>query len=366
MTDQVSTFKLFIMIITLHGFFLSALMAIGQLIVDRKSLKNLIFFGLFIDFALFEIHTLLYEAGLLKKYIILHQLNIPAFYLLGPLLYLLARFSLEKDFSLRRFHFVHFIPPALSILAVIYVFFYHPFEEMSFLQGYFYNRVSMFIGYSGSLLFLIYILAIYAMINSSAIWKLSVMREKRPAIVIVLIFIIFSMASLTDFLAAAFNDIFYMELSILLLTAVIIILFLINFKFPEFYQVVREVVEQGKHKQKRSYIEGLDLDEIALKLDRLMIDEELFRDENISLSLLAQKLEVSQHQLSQFLNERKNKSFSVFINEYRIEKAKQLLKENKTTSIISIAFDVGFKSKSSFNAVFLKHTGQSPSGFRKE
>ena len=55
----------------------------------------------------------------------------------------------------------------------------------------------------------------------------------------------------------------------------------------------------------------------------------------------------------------------MFINEYRIAKAKQLLIQDKDTKVLAIALDVGFKSKSTFNAAFLKVTGTRPSEYRK-
>jgi AraC-like DNA-binding protein len=97
-----------------------------------------------------------------------------------------------------------------------------------------------------------------------------------------------------------------------------------------------------------------------------MDKEELFTDENISLPRLAQKVNVSQHQLSQFLNDKKAESFSSFINKYRIKKAKKMLLENTDKKILAIAYDVGFQSKSTFNAAFTKFVEMTPHEFREK
>jgi YesN/AraC family two-component response regulator len=97
-----------------------------------------------------------------------------------------------------------------------------------------------------------------------------------------------------------------------------------------------------------------------------MDKEEIFVDENISLPRLALQLEISPHQLSQFLNEEKKESFTSFINKYRINKAKKMLLENPNEKILAIAFDTGFKSKSTFNAAFAKFANTSPSEFREK
>jgi AraC-like DNA-binding protein len=109
-----------------------------------------------------------------------------------------------------------------------------------------------------------------------------------------------------------------MELSVLIITLIIIFLFLINFRYPGYYKILYGVVENEK--KKRSYLKGINFKELTSKLNDLMDKEEIFTDETISLPTLAQKVNVSQHQLSQFLNEKKGESFSSFINKYRIRK----------------------------------------------
>ena len=122
------------------------------------------------------------------------------------------------------------------------------------------------------------------------------------------------------------------------------------------------VVESER--KKRSYLKGINFIELSLKLNELMDKDEVFIDENISLPRLAQQLEISPHQLSQFLNEKKGDSFSSFMNKYRIKKAKKMLLENPDKKILAIAYDTGFKSKSTFNSAFAKFANMSPSEFR--
>ena len=94
-----------------------------------------------------------------------------------------------------------------------------------------------------------------------------------------------------------------------------------------------------------------------------MTKNEMFLDQNISLPQVAESLGISPHQLSQFLNTRLNKNFQIFINEYRTAKAKELLIQDKDARVLAIALDVGFKSKSTFNAAFLEVTDTTPSDF---
>ena len=95
--------------------------------------------------------------------------------------------------------------------------------------------------------------------------------------------------------------------------------------------------------------------------------EQIYLQEDLKLNHLAVELNISTHHLSQVLNEHLGKSFSDFINTYRIKHAQALLVNPayQQHTILSIAFDSGFSNKASFNAAFKKYTGQTPSAFRK-
>lgn len=95
-------------------------------------------------------------------------------------------------------------------------------------------------------------------------------------------------------------------------------------------------------------------------------DKELYQNPDLKLSDIAKKLNIPSHQLSQFLNDNLGKSFSLFINEFRIEKAKQLLISGNTYTIETIGYDSGFNSKSTFFTTFKKITGRTPANYKKE
>jgi AraC-like DNA-binding protein len=108
--------------------------------------------------------------------------------------------------------------------------------------------------------------------------------------------------------------------------------------------------------------------EITLILEKLLAyfnSEKPYLDAKLKLSDLAEKLEISTHHLSQAINEKAGKNFYDFINDYRIEEVKSRLHdpENNKFTILSVAYDCGFNSKSSFNSVFKKNTGLSPSQY---
>jgi AraC-like DNA-binding protein len=118
---------------------------------------------------------------------------------------------------------------------------------------------------------------------------------------------------------------------------------------------------------KKSAVDERMMDEYELLLKTFMQKSRIFLEPEISLEDLAAKTNIPRHHLTQLLNERFKKNFYTFINEYRIEEAINRLRDpGSDTSILSLAYDCGFNSKSSFNNYFKKITGLTPSMYRKE
>ena len=89
-----------------------------------------------------------------------------------------------------------------------------------------------------------------------------------------------------------------------------------------------------------------------------------FLDNSLTVKDLSDQLNMSEKHLSFLINKVLGKHFYDYINHYRIEEAKVLLKD-KDLHIQEIMYKVGFNSKSSFNTAFKKKTQKTPSQFRK-
>ena len=98
---------------------------------------------------------------------------------------------------------------------------------------------------------------------------------------------------------------------------------------------------------------------------RFMEAEKPYLDSKITLSGLADKLDMSSHNLSRIINEEFGKNFNDFINEYRIKEFKKIILagEHPNLTLLSYGYMVGFNSKTSFNRSFKRITGQTPSDF---
>ena len=100
------------------------------------------------------------------------------------------------------------------------------------------------------------------------------------------------------------------------------------------------------------------------RLNDLMLHEKLYLDEELTLNILAQEMNISSHQLSELLNNVLNVNFNSFINKFRIEEAKKMISEEPQRSIISVGYAAGFNSKSVFNRAFQQFAGESPSQYK--
>ena len=98
-----------------------------------------------------------------------------------------------------------------------------------------------------------------------------------------------------------------------------------------------------------------------------MEEEKIFLDPDLTLQKLSQQLHVHYNHLSQIINKHMNKSFNDYINSYRIEEARKKLAdpEESGKTILEIAYDTGFYSKSVFNTAFKKFTGMTPTQYKK-
>ena len=119
--------------------------------------------------------------------------------------------------------------------------------------------------------------------------------------------------------------------------------------------------------RKRKIISEEKLVELKSKLNQHMNEQQPYLDNDINLAALSEQLGLTPHQLSYVINNGFNENFFQFINRYRVEKAKDLLLGTVSDkySILGIAFESGFSSKTSFNTTFKKVTGKTPSEFKK-
>ncbi|TGJ99028.1 AraC family transcriptional regulator [Leptospira langatensis] len=351
---------------SIFGTYLGPLLFIGQNVLERKTALNRLLSLLFICLGLLQASGLCFIFGLysLPHLILLH---IPVLGSIGPILYGIHRIiqnsEVEKSaFGLSAKHAIlpaiiwfffllSFLPDTEKIRNGILVF----ASEVRTYDLVFYIPLIILAGYILGLLR-----------GTRILFKLGVLKEEWTARVLLYIII----ATIVNHSIGAFflvgkNSIFLL-ISASMMALSLCISYLIGRRYPAYFQNLQEVARVTNQKYARSLLQGMDIQVLRENLLQTMEREKLFQDEDLSLASLADELGLSSHQLSELINQEMGKNFSVFVNEYRIKEACRLLQEKEDRSILDIAYEVGFRSKTSFHRAFTKQVGVPPSEFREK
>ncbi|MEQ3654231.1 MAG: helix-turn-helix domain-containing protein [Dokdonia sp.] len=130
---------------------------------------------------------------------------------------------------------------------------------------------------------------------------------------------------------------------------------------PKFFKAIKAKYQHSSFTQD-------NMQQLAYDLEQLMQNKALFLDNNLTVDEVAQVLGVKSHQISQTLSSFTRENFNDYINKYRIDHAKRLLKSKAHApyKIEAIALESGFNNKVTFYSAFRKFTNTTPSKYRKE
>jgi len=306
------------------NFFLGALLAV----LSIRVWKSLFFY---------------YNPELSKNYL---QIGLSACFFIGPFLYFYIKSKIYEFKESNRFYYVQF---SFLLIIILSVGFLYPYQKnVDLWINYFYYVINFqwlaYIMISAFLLKNIFqkLLTTKQKLNYDETWLISIFFG------VLIIWLAYFTASYTSYITGALSFSFVFYLSGLLL----------------FYKRKKEfVISVRKEKYANIQIEENEVNQLLEKIESVINKEELFKNSNLTLPILAKRINIRPQLLSQLLNNNLNKSFSTFINEYRIEEAKQLLKTNPNLKIEIIAEQCGFNSNSTFYTAFKKITNTTPSKY---
>ncbi|MCS4225759.1 AraC family transcriptional regulator [Sphingobacterium sp. BIGb0165] len=131
-------------------------------------------------------------------------------------------------------------------------------------------------------------------------------------------------------------------------------------------RLVSELVSEENSREQSTIAEQKHNEELV-KLRKYMVEKKPFLNPSLTIQDVSNEIEIPVRDLSLLINHQIGQHFYDFVNTYRIENAIEILKDqtkNRVT-ILEILYQVGFNSKSSFNTAFKKHTGITPTSYRK-
>ncbi|HAF29621.1 MAG TPA: AraC family transcriptional regulator [Bacteroidales bacterium] len=167
-----------------------------------------------------------------------------------------------------------------------------------------------------------------------------------------------------------FSPVFCTDGLFLTLSVFVILIGYFGFKqkvlFSSDSQEEQIITKENKVKYASSRLTEEDSIKYINNLMELMQTDKPFLRPNLTILELASDLNITTHSLSQIINENYKLNFFDFINKYRVEEVKEKIADVKYNdySLLGIALDCGFNSKSAFNRIFKKFTGQTPSEFK--
>lgn len=363
------------------GIFLCFFLQFLLLLKPEKTTQDKILaFWMFI----FGIHLFSYfihSQGYWNTYPGLAGIHHPLPLLHGPLLYLYVLFSLQadRDFTLK--DYLHFAPLVGFYIYMIPFFFFYTQQQKVMLNNGLIDDFSVFIALS-LVAFLIsgvgYSIASYRLLNRYRNLTDQNFAYRKPIDLNWLKHFIWGMGSI--FIVAIilsalqewvhFN--FGFNTDIIFYALIILFIFYLGYSgimyqgiFSTGRKVDPLVMPPAAGEYKNSGLKEADALRYHQQLTEIMTKEKPYLDPKLSLNTLTEYLEISPNHLSQIINQYEEKNFYDYINEHRVQEFKKraLKPENRNYSILGIAHDSGFNSKSSFNQVFKKIVGKTPSQY---
>lgn len=311
--------------------------------------------------------------SLLNRQFILVAFPITPF-VFGPLLYIYIHSLIKEDDGLKIWYVFTFIPACVfTVLAIV-------FRQEQILV---YDRFLSADGYSALRLtyavcvivsFLAYPIATFCEIDSHRRYLKNIysyqsnMITLRWALFVAISFFVFYFGLFVLGLIRVLNVHFSVDPEIVGFGIMIFYSFVFSIFGYQQERIYPIHTQRSADIYRQSGLKEKDRKNLAGSLLLLMDDEELYLNSKLSLVDVAQRLQVPRHYLTQILNQELGKNFYTFVNEYRINEAKRRMSDGayKNDTLLAIAYDVGFNSKSSFNSLFKKTVNMTPSEFRRQ
>jgi AraC-like DNA-binding protein len=298
--------------------------------------------------------------------------------LYGPLFYLYAAFVSKKIDRFRKIDWLHFIPIILVYVLCSPVFLYSPEDKIVFVDNMMHGiKPPLFAVFAAivpvqGLLYTFFTIRIEREYDRkikdefSNIDLVNLNWLKHITIAMITIWSIVAILSVMKF----FTE-FRTGTDGLIQLSISILIYSIGYKAmqqPEIF--LKPSVSSGEtphsEKYQRSGLSNELAENIKRKLKTIMTADKLYLENDLTLQKLADRMKISSHNLSEVINSKLNLSYYDFINSYRVEEFKRRIadQDNDKYNLLSIGFDSGFKSKGTFNSIFKKFTGMTPSEYK--
>lgn len=331
-----------------------------------------------------SLHLIEYAAditGITLHYPFFIAITYPLLFWMGPLYFIYCRYLLERSYKVTLKTILHFLP-SLVVLVMMMPFYSMPGEaKVSFMSGIAQGDIMKIP--AGQLIFMgVHVIQTVAYIFAS--YRFIRKKEEELKDFSSDVFVIKKLAWLNSFslyfsiyfllyfivvVLLTFINSYQFQLDYLLLLITVISIYAIGYSAiskPEIFKTIPEF-DLNKKPPVNGPGNSNRFPELKEKLLQYMDSNKPYLKSDLKISELADSLSIPYYQLSQLINDEFLVNFYDFINKYRVEEAKKLLTEDtRNFKILAIAYEVGFNSKATFNRVFKKFSGLTPSEFKEK
>jgi AraC-like DNA-binding protein len=351
------------------GFFIGVLLLLKR---QNDWIANILISSFILINALFIFQIFLFLTNLKFRTPHILYLSAVTIYLYGPLIYFYFK-RIVLNYKFKKWDLLHLLPTVLIVVVFIPVFMLSAEGKLNVMLdvGSFDRRPYLLFTVSTKILsLLVYgylLLRVYLKskeqiaLFSAALqkWLINLVFFVEIYVFAYLVYGIIIMKATPNY-----NDyLFHIQVGII---AVMVLYIGYNsYLRPNMFAIRIAKSTNSVNKYKKSSLTPSFSAELKEKLVYLLESEKIYKQNDVSLDFLAEKLETTRHNTSQVINENFNLSFFELINTYRIEEALEILKNDTTKSmnIIDVAYKVGFNNKVSFNKSFKKQLSQTPSQY---
>lgn len=370
------------LIVIVIGTFLSSTLILF-LFFNRsaKNNANLFLGGLIFVFFAFFSQAFLYRFHLLEQFPYFLGLGSPAILLLGPFAYFYFRACTQKGYRLRPIDGLHLLPFLVSFLFFIPELLKSGEERiadyLAFLNsGEFFNQGEweVFIKSMHGIVYFIISLRFILQYRKNLSNETAAIDTTFHRWMLLLVSLLaLPVTCVWFYLNADYSRLIILiqllSFFLLLLSIYAAALFKpeLFHKFPH-QMLIPESSEEQKQKYESSNLQDEQKNRYIEKLQTFVDKHKPYLAPELTLAQLSEKVNIPAHYLSQIVNEKLGCTFLDFINGYRVEEAKAKLTDAKLShyTIMAIAYESGFNSKSTFYAAFKKFAGMTPSAYRKQ
>jgi AraC-like DNA-binding protein len=302
----------------------------------------------------------------------------------GPFIFLYTQSVLYKDFQFTGKKLVHFLPFILFFLMTEIGYLASSNEEkLVILNGILKRNIPNYVYLFSSLIYIHFFIYIFFSLRSIKQYEVAAANRfsERKKVTLnwleitawffLALVLLSAVNTYLSFLSL--QQVYFILFSTIIFLLFLFIIFVLfrALRNPDIFSVLEErEIEAAVQPVKYAYstIQNHEKKLVLEQLQNHMRSVKPYLEPELTLDDLASQLSVKSKALSQVINELLGQNFFEFINHYRIEEAKQLLTNprDKKITVLEVMYEVGFNSKSSFNTLFKKQTGLTPSEFKKK